>query len=556
MAIRYIRSAKRYSDHGNVQADLKYLWIDALCINQSDLVEKSKQVLRMQQIYSESKHCLIWLGGSDSLAHTAIPLLAELERLCRETQDENGNYPKLKYLTEKAIDQPDFYEILNLGGVAARISMRQWSCIFSFLNRSWFRRAWVTQEFILSRSADFLCGLNLFNDRAIVTWMLFLRDMRILPKLEELERLIVAGYQLTEEEKRRRSLWPTVPSEYTLYKGQEVNKWDSNMLLLIEGVKQKIRTSNEQNSLNPAKVEVEKLPPLSQCMLFFRSTEASDPRDKIYALLGISHDRSDTSPQPITPDYTLAMRDVYIQAAEFMITSDDHLSLLSMVEDPSLRKMEDLPSWVPDFSIGCRPSPFCRHGHVPFWASRGLGRMHASFPEPGALQLLGYRLNKVSATAICSELEEGGIRAMAKFLSAMPRIMMVKKPIDIHRPPVRQPPLPIDLTLYTPQSRLEMLWRTQITDTIGDEHPAPEACGIAYKISCRRYLSQCSARIPKDISNGQEFSTKWQELMNENDAFESILLPGETKSLVSQPWKQTQLKIYRLIPVLLYSGNN
>src|SRR6266487_2739607 len=216
----------------------------------------------MQQIYLQSKHCLIWLGGSDSLAHTAIPLLVELERVCRAARDQNGNYPKLKHLTEKVIDQPDFYEILNLGGVAAHISIPQWSCIFSFLNRSWFRRTWVTQEFTLARSASFLCGLNLFDDRAIVTWMLFLRDMRILPKLEELERLIVAGYQLTEKEKRRRSLWPTKPSKYALYESQEVNKCDINVLLFIEGVRQKIRTGNEQHSLNPAKVEVEKLPPL------------------------------------------------------------------------------------------------------------------------------------------------------------------------------------------------------------------------------------------------------------------------------------------------------
>jgi len=38
------------------------LWIDAICINQSDPVEKSHQVLAMDKIYFSAQRVIVWLG--------------------------------------------------------------------------------------------------------------------------------------------------------------------------------------------------------------------------------------------------------------------------------------------------------------------------------------------------------------------------------------------------------------------------------------------------------------------------------------------------------------
>jgi hypothetical protein len=95
MSIRYVKSAKRYSTHSNeLQKNLEYIWIDALCINQSDLTEKSKQVLLMQRIYSQSADVLAWLGGSDTTARTALTILPQLEQIAKSTRDQDGKYPK------------------------------------------------------------------------------------------------------------------------------------------------------------------------------------------------------------------------------------------------------------------------------------------------------------------------------------------------------------------------------------------------------------------------------------------------------------------------------
>src|SRR3954471_19944384 len=43
----------------------RIIWIDQLCINQSDIVEKSQQVAMMPQIYKNCKEVFLWLGEID-----------------------------------------------------------------------------------------------------------------------------------------------------------------------------------------------------------------------------------------------------------------------------------------------------------------------------------------------------------------------------------------------------------------------------------------------------------------------------------------------------------
>jgi hypothetical protein len=49
-----------------------YIWVDAICINQLDLAEKSQQVSMMDQIYSQADTTLIWLGRDDGTTKQAF----------------------------------------------------------------------------------------------------------------------------------------------------------------------------------------------------------------------------------------------------------------------------------------------------------------------------------------------------------------------------------------------------------------------------------------------------------------------------------------------------
>jgi hypothetical protein len=47
---------------GRMPGRAQLLWIDAICINQDDMAERSEQVKLMTEIYRNAKRVLIWLG--------------------------------------------------------------------------------------------------------------------------------------------------------------------------------------------------------------------------------------------------------------------------------------------------------------------------------------------------------------------------------------------------------------------------------------------------------------------------------------------------------------
>lgn len=56
------------------------LWIDALCINQEDLEEKSVQIPLMGSIYSHASRVLVWLGDEADSSAQAMDLIREVAR--------------------------------------------------------------------------------------------------------------------------------------------------------------------------------------------------------------------------------------------------------------------------------------------------------------------------------------------------------------------------------------------------------------------------------------------------------------------------------------------
>jgi hypothetical protein len=70
------------------QNEPQQLWADAICINQTDDDEKTRQVQLMSSIYAQTVTCLVWLGrrtSSDALAFQAIEhLYSNLVRIWPE----------------------------------------------------------------------------------------------------------------------------------------------------------------------------------------------------------------------------------------------------------------------------------------------------------------------------------------------------------------------------------------------------------------------------------------------------------------------------------------
>jgi hypothetical protein len=55
-----------------------FIWADAICINQEDDAERSKQVVMMGEIYSQAKTVIVWLGEKD----VHLPMALELVQSC------------------------------------------------------------------------------------------------------------------------------------------------------------------------------------------------------------------------------------------------------------------------------------------------------------------------------------------------------------------------------------------------------------------------------------------------------------------------------------------
>jgi len=56
----------------------EYIWIDTICINQDDDVEKSWQVQAMKQIFQDAFKVLVWLGAEDEDIHNALGALDKI----------------------------------------------------------------------------------------------------------------------------------------------------------------------------------------------------------------------------------------------------------------------------------------------------------------------------------------------------------------------------------------------------------------------------------------------------------------------------------------------
>ena len=57
---------------------VRYLWVDAVCINQNDSTEKSRQVAMMSIIYKSARRVICWLGLEDESISDTMETLKRL----------------------------------------------------------------------------------------------------------------------------------------------------------------------------------------------------------------------------------------------------------------------------------------------------------------------------------------------------------------------------------------------------------------------------------------------------------------------------------------------
>ncbi|CVK91838.1 related to HETEROKARYON incompatibility protein [Fusarium proliferatum] len=104
--------------HGSLQ---RIIWIDAICINQGDTLEKGQQVQSMAEIYAKASCVVVWLGSASTTSDQTLDNIREAAlRNSTEGKDQKR--------------------------------------IFQLLQRPWFQRIWVLQEVAAARYVLIKCG--------------------------------------------------------------------------------------------------------------------------------------------------------------------------------------------------------------------------------------------------------------------------------------------------------------------------------------------------------------------------------------------------------------
>ncbi|KAK4155855.1 heterokaryon incompatibility protein-domain-containing protein [Chaetomidium leptoderma] len=138
-----------------------WIWVDAICINQTDAVEKAHQVEGMGELYSYTDQVLVWLGEAADRSDLVCDLLPELTKRIWALKDADGGWRPL------SMD-----EIVSHGFPPPDAEL--WRAAFLLYSRAWFQRLWIVQEIVLARRCVFLCGTRKLEwhdvaDFAIVT---------------------------------------------------------------------------------------------------------------------------------------------------------------------------------------------------------------------------------------------------------------------------------------------------------------------------------------------------------------------------------------------------
>jgi hypothetical protein len=269
----------------NVEKALRYLrhpfqdqliWIDSLCISQSDLSERSAQILLMKFVYSKAQAVRVWLGEAANSSDKAFEILSKLGNgtdLC----DVNIN--------GRLLIPDDLESIRHLG------------------ERQWWDRLWVIQDAILGNVVTMHCGTKSIT----------------------LLELLKSSIQIEKEHASRTS------EIAERFPGNLMGKMSQHLVKLDQ-----VKTYHDADWYG--------YEGLISIIAICRSSTTSDPRDKIYGLLGLAPHLDKAF---IKPNYGHSVEQTYIQFAFRIIEQTGKLSILNQSNTPK-NPLYHTPSWVPD----------------------------------------------------------------------------------------------------------------------------------------------------------------------------------------------------------------
>jgi hypothetical protein len=123
-----LEAALRYLRH---ESEVRIIWVDAICIDQSNIEERNHQVPLMKTIYSNAVAVQVWLGSPSKRSDGAMEILKQIFQGIPLHEAKVG---------DSLLHDDDLWSVIEL------------------MRRTWWRRTWVRQELILAKRAFIHCG--------------------------------------------------------------------------------------------------------------------------------------------------------------------------------------------------------------------------------------------------------------------------------------------------------------------------------------------------------------------------------------------------------------
>ncbi|KAI4274491.1 MAG: hypothetical protein L6R35_006335 [Caloplaca aegaea] len=410
------------------------IWIDAICINQSDIEERNAQVAIMGDIYANAEKVTVWLGDDDWDSQVAFVFLdLFIPKLKDLIKNEGGKDQEYSY----SFTDPRLYDRLGEPMIPQEI----FDGLATFLDRAWFRRAWTFQEIVLARQIDVICGTR------YIDWERFEEFLRIL-EMSDWD-LKLSRFQDSSKSKQ-------IPGRITrstmVYRKHVAcgGPYESGQRKYLERI---------SAGLKPTDLLIGELNSLLHSM---RHRKATDLRDHVYALYGIADrfcQHMDIANPLAAPDYHGTLVQTYTEYCRAIMDKSNTLLLLSNVEDRPGESFQ-FPSWVPNFSKGWTIGLPSTGSGTYYDAAKGSRPLLFPSPDKYRLVLKGYCFDTVTSLGE-SDFELG--RARSPFTKTARSL------------------LELPTKYATGQDRAEVLWRTLIADQAQDQCPAPPEIADAFR---------------------------------------------------------------------------
>ncbi|KAF8846854.1 hypothetical protein BDZ45DRAFT_733974 [Acephala macrosclerotiorum] len=362
------------------------LWIDAVCIDQENDIEKTYQVQLMFQIYKHSAETIVWLGPAGPHTNIAMETMKDIgkdfskfyfrgfpeltshappfeESVSQEDDKPDLLYVALKRLLNSEDPTDDIGQPLNdffasMSSHVANAGREETSNVLVGLkdiwNRDWWRRIWVIQEYIAALRIRLFCGSAHVASEDM--WL-----------TSNLYRVYTDHYLNHSLDVKDEKCLPV----FTVYDPPKIIEFRHDRKAQLSG--------------RPLWSILKRVHGLVQIL------RPSDRRDNVYSLLGLAADTLG-----VIPDYTKSLEDVFIETAKAILAGVKGTRVLVCcnLQTSSL----NLPSFAIDWSVD-QDSPLYSLEHLGIrhlWSTTSNGPVLKDLK----MHLTGVRVSRVSGITV------------------------------------------------------------------------------------------------------------------------------------------------------------